>query len=101
MPLCRKVLLENTARQYPKKNCFFGGFQASRSSPSIKKSIITSLSMEHFWNNTEEGKAKFSGKTLPQCHFVYHKFHLKGLCRESPANNNLSNGTAKQLKEKE
>jgi hypothetical protein len=26
---------------------------------------------------------------------------LKWLCREKPANNNLNNGTAKQLKEKE
>jgi hypothetical protein len=56
--------------------------------------------MEHFWNNTEKRKAKFSGKALSQCHFDYQKFQLKWLCCERPANNNLSNGTAKQLKEK-
>jgi len=61
---------------------------------------MTNMSMEHFWNNTEKRKAKFSGKEPSQCHFDYQTFHLKCLCRERPANNNLSNGTAKQLKEK-
>ena len=56
--------------------------------------------MEHFWNNTEKRKANFKGKALSQCHFDYQNFHLKWLCRERPANINLSNGTARQLKEK-
>jgi len=99
MCLCVEVILfENTTHQY--SSTFFLVFQALTSSPSIRKSIMTNMSMEHFWNNTEKRIAKFSGKALLQCHFDYQNFHLKWLCRERPANNNLSNGTAKQLKEK-
>jgi len=57
------ILFENTTRHYS-RDFFFLGFQSSTSSPSIRKCIITNMSMEHFWNNTENMKKKFSGKAL-------------------------------------
>jgi hypothetical protein len=30
--------------------------------------------MEHWWNDTDNGKQKFCEKNLPH-YFVYHKFH--------------------------
>jgi hypothetical protein len=38
--------------------------------------------MEHWWNEIDRGKPKYSGKTevltenLSQCHFVHHKSHM-------------------------
>jgi hypothetical protein len=32
--------------------------------------------MEHWWNETDRGKPKCSGKNLSQCHFVHHKPHM-------------------------
>jgi hypothetical protein len=32
--------------------------------------------MEHWWNETDRGKQKYSGKNLSQCHFVPHKSHM-------------------------
>jgi hypothetical protein len=31
--------------------------------------------MEHRWNEIDMGKSKYSGKNLPQYHFVHHKSH--------------------------
>jgi hypothetical protein len=56
--------------------------------------------MEYRWNETDRGKPKFSGRNLPQCHFVYHKpiwtdpGSNPGLRGERPATNRLSHGTA-------
>ena len=33
--------------------------------------------MPCWWNKTEKGKQKYSEKTLPQWHFVYHKPHVE------------------------
>jgi hypothetical protein len=33
--------------------------------------------MEHRWNEIDEGKPKYSGKTLSQYHFVHHKSHME------------------------
>jgi hypothetical protein len=32
--------------------------------------------MEHWWNEIDRGKRKYSGKNLSQCHFVHHKSHM-------------------------
>jgi hypothetical protein len=34
--------------------------------------------MEHWWNEIDRGKPKYSGKILSQCHFVHHKSHMDG-----------------------
>jgi hypothetical protein len=32
--------------------------------------------MEHWWNEIDKGKPKYSGKNLSQCLFVHHKSHI-------------------------
>jgi hypothetical protein len=32
--------------------------------------------MEHWCNEIDRGKPKYSGKNLSQCHFVHHKSHM-------------------------
>jgi hypothetical protein len=34
------------------------------------------LVMEHWWNETDSGKLKYSEKNLSQCHCVSHKSHI-------------------------
>jgi hypothetical protein len=34
------------------------------------------MNMEHWWNDTDRRKVKYSDKNLPQCHFVHHKSHI-------------------------
>jgi hypothetical protein len=33
------------------------------------------LVMEHWWNEIDMGKPKYSGRNLSQCHCVHHKSH--------------------------
>jgi hypothetical protein len=33
-------------------------------------------SMEHWWNDTDREKPKYSEKNLSQCPFVHHKAHM-------------------------
>jgi hypothetical protein len=75
-----KILLANIQEI----SFFFLGFQASTSSPSFKKSIMTNMIMELFWNNMEKRNAKFLGTALSQCHFDYQKSNFKWLCSERP-----------------
>jgi hypothetical protein len=32
--------------------------------------------MEHWWNEIDRIKPKYSEKNLSQCHFVHHKSHM-------------------------
>jgi hypothetical protein len=32
--------------------------------------------MEHWWNEIDRGKPKYSGENLSQYHFVHHKSHM-------------------------
>ena len=44
----------------------------------VMKMIVLSffLVMEHWWNEIDRGKPKYSGKNLSQCHSVHHKSHM-------------------------
>jgi hypothetical protein len=52
--------------------------------------------MEHWWNEIDREKAKYSGKNLSQCHFVHNKSKMTNpvLRGERPATNRLSQCTA-------
>jgi hypothetical protein len=34
------------------------------------------MNVEQWWNDTDRGKLKYSEKTLSECYFVHHKFHM-------------------------
>ena len=44
------------------------------------------LVIEHWWNEIDRGKPKYSEKNLYQCNFVYHKSHMgwPGICFSFP-----------------
>jgi len=58
------------------------------------------MSMGHWWNNTEKGKPKYSGKNISQCHSVYHISHMdwsqiqRGTFGERLMTNTWSHGVA-------
>jgi len=34
------------------------------------------MKMEHWWNDTDQGKPVHSGKNLSQCYFIHQKSHM-------------------------
>jgi len=51
--------------------------------------------MEHWWNDDDRGKPKYSAKNLSQCHFVHHISDLEnnaGLRVEKPPTTSLGHG---------
>ena len=38
--------------------------------------LCFSTLMDHWWNEIDRGKPKYSEKNVSQCHFVRHKFHM-------------------------
>jgi hypothetical protein len=60
------------------------------------------ISLEHWWNDIDRGKAKFYEKNLSWYHFVHYKFHMDwpgiepGLLSVRAAANRLSHGMASQ-----
>ena len=94
------ILFENTTRQYPRRNCLL---EVSRLQLLLLLSsrVLWRTWLQNIFGITRtRGKRSSWWKHCSQCHFVYHKFHLKWPCRERPANNSLCNGTDKLLKEK-
>ena len=49
----------------------FGKIPDFPSGPSGKTNMY--MSMEHWWNDTDRGKLKYSRKTPYQCYFLHHK----------------------------
>jgi len=47
------------------------------------------MSIEHWWNDNDRSKLKYSEKNLSEQHSVHHKFHMDRL-----VNDNLRHGTA-------
>jgi hypothetical protein len=75
-----------SAPRFLKEPCFSEGSQASPVCPSYQKDkrakprkvfkVLKNMSMEHWWNDIDRAKLKYSGKKLSQCHFVHHKSHM-------------------------
>jgi hypothetical protein len=59
--------------RYRKERCFVWDSQASPACLSDKSVVKMNMSMEHWFNDTEEGKPKYSWKSPSQCHFVHPK----------------------------
>jgi len=38
--------------------------------------MMMMMSMEHWWNDNDLGKPKYSEENIVQCHFVYHKTYM-------------------------
>jgi hypothetical protein len=53
------------------------------------------ISMEHWWNDTDRQKPRYSGKNLSQCHLVHHQFLglNVNLYDDRPLANYLNHGT--------
>jgi len=49
-------------------------YQSLSVCPSGKNNM--KMSMEHWWNNTDRGKAKYSEKNLPPFHCVHDKYRM-------------------------
>jgi hypothetical protein len=54
------------------------GMGVSPSTSVFRVSIVLFLVMEHWWDEIDRGKPKYSEKNLSQCHFVRHKSHTDG-----------------------
>jgi len=44
--------------------------EGSLACPAYKKNTVTRMSMEQWWNDTDEEKQKYLEKNLFQCHFA-------------------------------
>jgi hypothetical protein len=69
------IFLSNAPR-FPKQPCFLESFQVSPLCPSGKNSRQMKMSTEHWWNDNDGGKLKYSEKSPSQSHFVHHKYHM-------------------------
>jgi hypothetical protein len=55
-------------------------FETSPACPSDKRGIVTEMSVEHWWNDTDKRKRSTGGGgALSQFHFVDHKYGMAGL----------------------
>jgi len=74
---------ENTflsnAPRYLKEHCLVWRFLAFTVCPSDNSGSKINNSRERLWNNNGRVKPKYSGRTLPQHHFVHHKFRMTDL----------------------
>ena len=62
--------------QFLKEHRFQKGSQSSPDFPTRKSSMYVKMSMEHWWNDTDRGKPKYSEKNLSQWHLVQHTSHM-------------------------
>jgi hypothetical protein len=64
------------AQPIAERALLFGNHLALSVCPSGMSCIKMKISMEHWWNDTEEGKPKYSNKHLSQYHSLHQKSNM-------------------------
>jgi len=63
-------------RDFGKGHFFLKSIHASPLCPSGKSNVYMKMSREHWWNDTDSRKPKYSEKYLSQCHFIDHNSEM-------------------------
>ena len=65
------------APRLPKSIAFLEGSETSSVCLPGKSNMCMQTSLEHWWNDNNRGKPKYSEKNPSHCHFVHHKPHIE------------------------
>ena len=66
----------DAAPRFWEQHFFLRSIHASPLCPSGKSNVLMKMSREHWWNDTDSRKTKYSEKYLSQCHFIDHNSQM-------------------------
>jgi hypothetical protein len=78
-PKTSDTVLISNATLFLKQCIAFGRFPGFAFCPSDKRNIAMNLSMRHWWDDTERGKAKYYRKTCPSANLSTTNLTWNGL----------------------